>query len=75
MVVPLSCLNPGQQGLVVWIAADPEQERRLTEIGFAPDSPVLCLAKGAPRCMSTYLAGGAVFGLRERDAQTVLVRV
>lgn len=75
MVIPLSCLTPGQEGSVVWIAAEPDHERRLAEIGFTPGSSVLCLMKGPKGSMSAYLAGGSVFGLRERDAQVVLVKV
>ncbi len=75
MVVPLNCLSPGQEGSIVWIAAEPDHERRLAEIGFSPGCSVLCLMKGPKGRMSAYMADGSVFGLREKDAQVVLVKV
>lgn len=75
MVVPLSSLAAGQEGSIVWIAAEPDQERRLAEIGFAPGCSVLCLMKAPKGRMSAYMADGSVFGLREKDAQTVLVKL
>ena len=75
MVVPLSSLAPGQTGRVVWIAAEPEKEHHLSKLGFTPGQTVTCLLKGRPGCMSAYLADRTVFGLRERDAQVILVRI
>lgn len=75
MVVPLSTLPPGQGGRIVWLAAEPEQENRLSAIGFAPDCSVKCLFKGRRHSMSAYMAHGSVFGLREQDAQVILVKI
>lgn len=75
MVIPLTFLEQDQSAAVVWLAAPPDMERRLSDLGFEPEEVITCVIKGKKGGMSAYLVKHAVIALRPCDASGILVRI
>jgi len=71
IIRPLSCIRVGQSAVVRALNGQGAMYERLCDLGFTPDSPVVCLFSsilGDPRA---YRIKGSVIALREADAEQI----
>ena len=72
--IPMDKILRGERAEVVYLKPGGDIRRRLLEIGFSPGSEIKCIGSspfGDPRA---YFVKGAVFAIRNKDAETVIVR-
>lgn len=67
----LNMLQVGQSARVEAVAARPDLQRRLLDLGLIPGTAVTCTAKSPAGDPAAYLIRGAVIALRSRDAAGV----
>lgn len=70
-ILTLSALPLGESAFVIHISAEPDMERRLTDLGLVSGTKVTCMAcspAGDPRA---YLIRGSLIALRQADAEGI----
>lgn len=75
MVLPLSHLEPGEQGRIVWIASEPQLKHRLFYLGFLPEETLTCTFKGLRGYIRTYRIGDSLITLRKKTANEIFVEI
>jgi ferrous iron transport protein A len=75
MGIPLSCLEPGQDGRVLGLNSEGSLRHRLLDLGLTPGTRIERLLSspiGDPVC---YRIRGALIALRAEDANQVRIAV
>ncbi|MBE6896201.1 MAG: ferrous iron transport protein A [Ruminococcaceae bacterium] len=69
----MKSLLPGQKGTISEISDECLLKIRLTDIGFTPDEPVLCLMQSPLGDPKLYFVKGAAYAVRNRDADRIIL--
>ena len=70
----LDQLVPGQSASVAGLTGPADQQRRLTELGFASGSPVTALLESPWGGLTAYAVCGAVIALRRSGARQIQIQ-
>lgn len=73
MVLPLSNINPGASGKVVFLGNDEQMAGRLRDLGFTSGARISCVMKRSNGNIAAYLVRNAVIALREEDCRLIFV--
>lgn len=73
MVLPLSNINPGTSGKVVFLGNDERMAGRLRDLGFTSGARISCVMKRPKGNIAAYLVRNAVIALREEDSRLIFV--
>ncbi|MBE5972319.1 MAG: ferrous iron transport protein A [Lachnoclostridium sp.] len=73
MVLPLSNINPGTSGKVVFLGNDERMAGRLRDLGFTSGAQISCVMKRPKGNIAAYLVRNAVIALREEDSRLIFV--
>ncbi|MGL5434881.1 MAG: FeoA family protein [Lachnospiraceae bacterium] len=73
MVIPLSQLNPGDSGRVIWLASSYLLKQRLLDLGFEPDEVLTCELQSSPHGMRAYRVRDSLIALRKENAAEIFV--
>lgn len=71
---PLSMLENGESAVIESARNEPVMKRRLYDLGFAPGTPVECVATAAFGDPKAYLIKNTVIALRCEDSDKICVR-
>lgn len=69
----LNALRPGECGVLREILMPGEAKARMEELGLLPETELSCLYCAPHASPAAYAVGGAVFALREKDAEQIIV--
>ena len=69
----LGALKPGERARVDHVAGEGRIQQRLSGIGLVRGTKVTCVGKKSDRGLSTYLIRGAMFAIRRKDADLVIM--
>jgi ferrous iron transport protein A len=72
--VPLAALSPGRAAVVVAVALDGPEARRLLDLGFVPGTRVEVVGRAPLGDPTAYLLRGTHLCLRRGEAQRIAVR-
>lgn len=75
MLFPLSKLTLGQTAVISWLSDNKSISKRLSDLGFEPNSPVTCVLNKCNGELSAFFVRGAVIALRREDSELVLVQM
>lgn len=73
-IFDLSQLPPGCRGTIIDIRASEFEKNRFINLGFAPSLEVKALFKSPAQNPVAYEVMGAVFALRKKDAEKIIVQ-
>lgn len=73
-ITTLDRLAVGQRAAVTSVSAEPDQRRRLQELGFVPGGAVMAVQESPWGDPVAYAVCGAVIALRRADARQIAVR-
>lgn len=72
--IGMNQLRPGEQGTVTAVHTSGDMRRRLLDIGFIENTPIMCVGRSPSGDPAAFLIRGAVIALREEDSRCILVR-
>ena len=67
-------LTPGQKGHIEKVNAKGALLMRLSELGFTADEEIICLTESPLGDPKTYFVKGAVYAVRNGDAENIIIR-
>ncbi len=68
----LNALSVGERMTVIAVEGEEYMRRRLEDLGFCPETEVLCLYRAPLGDPTAYMIRGTVIALRHKDASGVI---